>query len=351
MGLMTLDPVAELMLDEAGPLPEYVVVLDDHGGALTRAALTQGGTVMTWCDDLRDTLEVPESSRVNGPAPAHCSPDLVLWRLPKGVAAVEDYAEYLAGWVGPQTRIIAGGRTKHMTPTQTSVLERHFTDVSASLGRQKSRVLRAQGPRHLPRRWPMRRYLPEVGLTVVAHGLVFNTNRLDDGTRLLVRTMGRLIGHSDPSSGTAGQGAPARGAAIDLGCGSGIIASWLARHGYVTTAIDVSLAAVRSARLTAEANNLRIGVRRRDGLTGVPPGSVDLIALNPPFHRGSAKDSSAALAMIRQAADVLKPGGELWVVFNSHLPYLPEMRRIGITTVEARDRHYIVARSLKEAHA
>jgi len=341
---MAGDPVADLILEEAGPLTGRVLVLDDVGGALTRAAAAQGADVLAWCDDLRDALEVPASHRLLGPPPAGFVPDVVLWRLPKSLAALEDYAEFLATLLPPHTRVLAGARTRHMTPTQNTVLARHFTDVSASLGRQKSRVLRASGARPAPRRWPLRRYLPEVGLTAVAHGPVFNTNRLDDGTRMLLRTLSRVLPDPEPNHHP-----PARGKAIDLGSGSGIIATWLAQRGYAVTAVDVSQLALISTRLTARANHVHVGVRRADGLVGIPPGSATLIATNPPFHRGTAKDSLPTLAMIRSAGAVLRPGGEFWTVYNSHLPYLPELRRfVGVTTIEARDRTYTVTRSMKE---
>ena len=113
--------------------------------------------------------------------------------------------------------------------------------------------------------------------------------------------------------------------------------------------MDASLSALVSTRLTARTNRVRVAVRRADMLAGTRSQSVDLLVTNPPFHIGAAKDSRPTLAMIRAAASVLRPGGELWMVFNSHLPYLPELRRhIGVTTVEAQDRHYIVARALKE---
>ena len=39
----------------------------------------------------------------------------------------------------------------------------------------------------------------------------------------------------------------------------------------------------------------------------------------------------------------------MWIVFNAHLPYLAALRRhVGNTTIEAQDRHYVVARALKE---
>ena len=75
----------------------------------------------------------------------------------------------------------------------------------------------------------------------------------------------------------------------------------------------------------------------------------DLIVSNPPFYRGPAKDSSDTFAWIAGSAPALRPGGELWLVFNSHLPYLPALRRhVGTTSIEAHDRNFIVTRSLKE---
>lgn len=343
MASMTLDPVASLMLDEAGPVMGRVLVLDDVGGALTRAVADAGADVHAWCDDLRDLEDIPAEHREPGLPSPDWPPGLVLWRLPRSVAAVEDYAEHLAEILPRHGRIVAGGRTKHMTPAQNVALARQFDRVSASLGRQKSRVLHASGPRPSSRRWPMRRYLPEVGVTAIAHGNVFNTNRLDDGTHLLLRTLSRSAGE------VALDGRTTRGIAIDLGSGSGIIASWLAQRGWATTAVDSSLSALVSTRLTARSNSVRVALRRADMLRGAKPHSADLIVTNPPFHVRAAKDSHPTLRMIRDAGRTLRPGGEFWIVFNTHLPYLPELRRhIGITTVEAQDRHYMVARAMKE---
>lgn len=339
---MPLDPVASLMLDEAGALQGRILVLDDSGGALTRAIADAGADVLTWCDDLRDLRHVPPTHRIDA-LPAGWSPDLLLWRLPRAVAAVEDYAEHLALLLSPQARIVAGGRIKHMTPAQNTALARQFTDVSASLARQKSRVLHATGARPRPRRWPKRRFVPEAGMMVLAHGAVFATNRLDDGTRLLLRTLARTAG--EPGSAAPGT----RGAALDLGSGSGIIAAWLAQRGWATQATDVSASALASTRLTARANGVQVSARLGDGLDGVGPASLDLLVSNPPFHIGAAKDSTPTLRMIEQASTALRPGGELWLVFNAHLPYLPALRKhVGVTTIEAQDRHYIVTRSLKD---
>lgn len=343
MAAMALDPVASLMLDEAGPLAGRVLVIDDVDGSLSQAAVDAGARVHTWCDDLRDVEAVPPECRVLGTPSPDLQPDVVLWRLPRSTAAVEAYAEQLSTLLPEHARVIAGARVKHMTPAFNTTLRRHFTTVSASLGRQKSRVLHASGPVPGARRWPQRRFLPQVGVMAVSQGNVFNTNRLDDGTHLLLRTLSRSAGE------VSADGRVARGIALDLGSGSGIIAAWLAQRGWATTAVDTSWSALISTRLTAQANNVRVNIRRANMLQNTKSNSLDLLVTNPPFHIGAAKDSLPTLEMIQDAGRVLRPGGEMWIVFNSHLPYLSALRQhVGITTIEAQDRHFMVARALKE---
>ncbi|MFV0451054.1 MAG: class I SAM-dependent methyltransferase [Propioniciclava sp.] len=340
---MSLDPVASLILDEAGEVSGNVLIVDDVDAGLTREAERRGARVRAWCDDLRDERHLPRRLVLTQIPEDSWVPDLVLWRLPRAVAAVEDLAETLSTWLPPTARVVAGGRVKHMTLAQNAALGRCFATVTASLGRQKSRVIHATGARPTAHRWPQRRFLPEAGLTLISRGNVFCANRLDDGTHLLLRTLGRVLPEPGPENSTTAQGV-----ALDFGCGSGIITSWLALRGYAVTGIDVARTAVQSTLLTAAANQVQVGTRRADGLGRTPDASADLIVSNPPFHRGAAKDSGPTLAMIKRATRALRPGGELWLVYNSHLPYLPVLREcIGITTIEARDRSYLVTRSLK----
>ncbi len=52
--------------------------------------------------------------------------------------------------------------------------------------------------------------------------------------------------------------------------------------------------------------------------------------------------------MFADAQRVLRPGGELWVVYNSHLPYLTTLRRtIGRSTVIGQNPKFTVVRSVK----
>ncbi|MBC7291875.1 MAG: methyltransferase, partial [Actinotalea sp.] len=55
---------------------------------------------------------------------------------------------------------------------------------------------------------------------------------------------------------------------------------------------------------------------------------VDLVVLNPPFHAGASVHTGLAQHLMAEAGRVLRPGGELWAVWNSHLRYRPTLERL-----------------------
>jgi 16S rRNA (guanine1207-N2)-methyltransferase len=263
----------------------------------------------------------------------------VLLQLPKTLAELDEIAAAVARHAGPDVTLLAGGRVKHMSLGMNTVLERHFRSVRPQLAQQKSRVILARGPQGsgTPDRYPVIEHLAELDLNVAAHGAVFAGTRLDIGTRFLLTFL--------PAMKTARH-------AVDLGCGTGILAAMYARHhpGSAVTATDQSAAAAASAQATARANGLaeRITVLQDDALSTVADGSADLVMLNPPFHVGAGVHSGAGLKMIEAAGRVLAPQGELWTVFNRHLPYLPALERhVGPTAVKGRNPKFTVTLSIR----
>lgn len=265
----------------------------------------------------------------------------VLLQLPKTLAELEQIAGAVARYAPAGVVLLAGGRVKHMSLGMNAVLERYFHTVQPQLARQKSRVLLATGPKATPApdRFPVVEHLAELDLHVAAHGAVFAGPKLDIGTRFLLTFLPSMK--------------PARHA-IDLGCGTGILAAMYARHYPESrvTATDQSAAAVASALATARANGLesRIGGLQDDALSTMEKGSADLVLLNPPFHVGAGVHAGAGLKMIEAAGRVLAPGGELWTVYNRHLPYLPALERhVGPTAIKGQNPKFTVTRSLRRS--
>ena len=87
---------------------------------------------------------------------------------------------------------------------------------------------------------------------------------------------------------------------------------------------------------------------RDDAASSVPDASVDLVVCNPPFHLGAAVVTTAADRLFAAAARVLRPGGELWTVYNSALRYKPVLGRVvGPTRHVAQDPKFTVTVSTR----
>lgn len=100
------------------------------------------------------------------------------------------------------------------------------------------------------------------------------------------------------------------GAALDLGCGAGGDALWLAGRGWQVTAVDISANAVRRLAEHAQALDLRLSARRVDLAEDFPEGSFDLVSAQY-FHTPFALPRARVL---RTAAQTLRVGGRLAVV-------------------------------------
>lgn len=332
-----MDGVDEIIVANSPDRAGHLLLLD--APALVGAARERAERVSVWCDDIRDATGVPPELRVEAlDAGTLADVDLVWLRLPTALGALEEYAELVATYVSNGVRVIAGGREKHLNRTMNQVLARSFSDVSASLGARKARALLASGPLPGELSWPRSRVLPGAqllgaDLELWSHGATFAAGRVDAGTALLVAHLDR-VADADRY--------------LDFGCGSGILATLLARAhpDAEVCAVDASAAAVRATRRTAAGTQVRASWASDLGQWADQ--SLDVIVCNPPFHRGTAKDSGPAFGIFAEAARTLGDGGEFWCVFNSHLPWRSNLQRvIGPTKLVAQDRNYTLTRSLR----
>jgi SAM-dependent methyltransferase len=102
------------------------------------------------------------------------------------------------------------------------------------------------------------------------------------------------------------------GRAIDVGCGEGADAIWLAQRGWAVTAIDISDVAIDRAREAAELAGASVEWVCGDALhTALPARSYDLVSMQYP-----ALPQAAGEAAVRALLDAVRPGGLLLAVYH-----------------------------------
>ncbi len=102
------------------------------------------------------------------------------------------------------------------------------------------------------------------------------------------------------------------GRALDVGCGEGADAIWLAQRGWAVTAIDVSAVAVSRARDAGDRAGAQVEWVCGDVLgTSFPAGSFDLVSLQYPALPKAAGD-----APVRALLAAVRPGGVLLAVYH-----------------------------------
>ncbi|MEU7074157.1 methyltransferase [Streptomyces narbonensis] len=324
-------------LQAAGPA-ELVQITDSYlGGRATRANLARAGAA-PGAVRLLTTQDAPPE-RI----------DVLLVRVPKSLALLEDQLHRIAPAVHEGTVIVGTGMVKEIHTSTLKLFERILGPTRTSLAVKKARLIHTTpDPALTPGRnpWPHRYDLPAdtpapglPGLTVTNHAGVFCADRLDIGTRFLLANLPGGFG---------------RARVADLGCGNGVVglAIALAEPEAELVLADESYQAVASARDNFRAH---VGDDRKveflvgDGLSELPAGSVDLVLNNPPFHSHQATTDRTARRMFTDARRALRPGGELWIVGNRHLGYHVTLRRIfGNSELVASDAKFVVLRAVRQ---
>ncbi|GAA2947990.1 methyltransferase [Streptomyces enissocaesilis] len=332
-----------------------VVVVGDRWGALT--------TALSGCRPVQitDSFLTQQATRVNlerngadasavrllstqEPPPERI--DVLLIRVPKSLALLEDQLHRLAPHVHAGTVVVGTGMVKEIHTSTLRLFERILGTTRTSLAVRKARLILCTPDPGLARGndpWPYSYALPSdvgvvSGLTVTNHAGIFCAERLDIGTRFFLRHLPERRG-------------PER--VVDLGCGNGVVgtAAALANPEAEVLFVDESFQAVASAQATFRANagaDSKAEFLVGDGLSGAPEGTVDLVLNNPPFHSHQATTDATARRMFAGARDALRPGGELWVVGNRHLGYHVALRRIfGSSELVASDPKFVVLRAVK----
>ncbi|MFH9063504.1 methyltransferase [Streptomyces coeruleorubidus] len=342
------------LAQEGVPLSGTVVVVGDRWGALVTALAEHRPAQIT------DSHLTQEATRANlarhgvepgavrllttqDPPPGRV--DVLLVRVPKSLALLEDQLLRLAPAVHAGTVVVGTGMVKEIHTSTLRLFERILGPTRTSLAEKKARLIFCTPDPALERPgspWPYVYTLPDgigpaSGRTVVNHAGVFCADRLDIGTRFFLEHL--------PGGGDGRR-------VVDLGCGNGVVGTAVALSDPAAEVlfVDESFQAVASAEATYKANGVpgHAEFRVGDGLAGVPSDSVDLVLNNPPFHSHQATTDATAWRMFTGARRALRPGGELWVIGNRHLGYHVKLRKLfGNSRLVASDPKFVVLKAVK----
>ncbi|RKE18114.1 methyltransferase [Streptomyces sp. TLI_171] len=314
-----------------------VAVLGDRWGALSTALAEPAGSLTAITDSYLSARAVAANLARNGVDPARVDVrstqdapperiDLLLVRVPKSLALLEDQLHRLAPAVHPGTVVAGTGMVTEIHTSTLQLFERILGPTRTSLAVRKARLIHTTPDGSLARPanpWPLRYRLPEgigvlSGRQVANQAGVFCADRLDIGTRFFLQHLPDLTGARR---------------VIDLGCGNGIVgtAAALSAPDAELLFVDESFQAVASAEETFRSNlgpDARAGFLVGDALADVPDASADVVLLNPPFHSHQATTDAIARRMFAGARRVLRQGGELRVVGNRHLGHHVTLRRL-----------------------
>jgi len=310
-----------------------ILIMNDDFGALT-VPMAQFS-----CDSLSDSYISHDAMRKNihnncpqaldkvsfikSTAELDKNYDVVLFKYIKSQTYLKEQMLRLAGHISSNTLILGASMAKNLQKSTLQMLSKVIGDTKASLTWKKARLIHIK-PEPKTGTLPnnIATYHLEPGNEAI-HGLanVFSRNKLDIGTRFFLKHFPDKI-HPQPEI------------IIDLGCGNGVLALKAAQNypDAIINCIDESYMAVESAKLTIEANlkavEHKIKYQAANALDGIPHNSAGLILCNPPFHQQYVVGDAIAWQMFRQSKDVLRKGGEIWIVGNRHLGYHLKLKKI-----------------------
>jgi len=262
--------------------------------------------------------------------------DLVLIKAPKTLALLEDQLIRLRAHLTLTSQIIVAAMVKNLPSSVWKLTERLIGPTTTSLARKKARLIFSQpdaGMTIPANPYPVIYQLEGTSYSISNHANVFSRDSLDIGTRFFLQ---HLPVNQDARD------------IVDLGCGNGVVGLIAATKnpGATLHFVDESFMAVASAQdnfYQGLGQGRQASFRVGDGLTDFDKQSADLILCNPPFHQQHTVGDQIAQCMFRQAKNVLRQGGELWVIGNRHLNYHVDLKTLfGNCTVVATNAKFVV---------
>ncbi len=338
-----------LLLEEVATLDlasnSRVLILNDSFGALSCALASRKPAIQS--DSFLSLTAIAKNLKDNRCAspnallPSTEQPegtfDLVLMKVPKSLAMLEDQLYRLRANISQSTMIIAACMVKSLSKNTRTLFEKILGPSNQSLAAKKARLIHCtpepdkwQGDTKFPRSFKA------YGMDFSCHANVFAEGRIDPGTHVFLANLALL---------------PKADSLIDLACGNGImgINSALACDAKQAFFCDESFMAISSAATNANQHLPEMECKIEAG-NGIPESfpKVELIVCNPPFHQQQTMGTDIALAMFQGAYAHLKTDGQFWVIANRHLGYhVPLKRLFGNCENMAQHSKYVLLRCIR----
>ncbi|VAW54079.1 23S rRNA (guanine(1835)-N(2))-methyltransferase, partial [hydrothermal vent metagenome] len=271
--------------------------------------------------------------------------NIVLIKIPKSLAMLEDQLHRIRPALNSETKIIAAGMTKNIHMSVMALFEKAIGPTTTSLARKKSRLIFSQFEKALvvaenpyPQSYDSGYQLEDEALVLINHASVFSREKLDIGTRFFLENIPIADHYKN---------------IVDLGCGNGVLGLIAALKNPAAQLIftDESYMAVESAIAnfvavfgeTREAEFLQT-----DCLQGVGEKSVSLVLCNPPFHQNNVVSDDIAWQMFSESKMALENKGELWVIGNRHLAYHTKLKKLfGNAEVVTSNKKFVIVKATK----
>lgn len=346
--LQAWDAADEYLLQQVGEVDGPVLIVNDSFGALA-CALAPHNPVSIG-DSYISELAMQHNLRMNGIDETSVTftdslnslpdaPALVLIKVPKHLALLEQQLRALRKVVTPQTRIIAGAKARDIHNSTMTLFEKVLGPTTTSLAWKKARLIYCTftEPELEAEPETLSWKLDDTGWTIHNHANVFSRSGLDIGARFFMQHLPEGI----------------EGEMVDLGCGNGVIGmQLLAKNPGKVLFIDESYMAVASSELNVE-TNMPDALERsvfmvNNSLSDIEPDRFDAVLCNPPFHQLHAITDHIAWQMFNDARRSLKYGGALYIVGNRHLDYFRKLKRaFGNCETIATNNKFVVLKAVK----
>lgn len=291
---------------------------------------------------------------------------IVLIKVPKTLALLEQQLVHLNGHVDNNSLIIASGMTKNIHTSTLNLFEKLLGITTTSKASKKARLIFCQVDTDLLQKNAEQSdpnnaliastyFCKPLNAELSSYANGFSRDHLDIGSRAMLRAMLTAMEQDN---------LPDANSVADLACGNGVLGLYALallelKSAELTSSeqdnkalatkidfIDESYMAVAASEKNYQTlfssqdpveggqsdaafeHKIDASFYAQDGFGDETRSQYDWIICNPPFHIGTTVDTLVANRMFEQSYKALQRGGQLWIVANRHLKYGESIQRL-----------------------